>query len=55
LADAQAACATRKRLFDRAAADRLKVAGAHMDFPGFGTITRSVARFRFEPLALAGS
>ena len=26
--------------FDRVAADRLKVAGSHMDFPGFGTIVR---------------
>jgi glyoxylase-like metal-dependent hydrolase (beta-lactamase superfamily II) len=53
--DAPAACATRKRLFDRLAADRLKVAGAHMDFPGVGTVTRSAAGFRFEPLTPAGS
>src|SRR5947208_2451870 len=31
------------------AADRLKVAGAHMDFPGFGTIVRRGAGFAFEP------
>src|SRR5205807_5278952 len=35
--DPQAACATRRRAFDRVAAERLKVAGAHMTFPGFGT------------------
>jgi glyoxylase-like metal-dependent hydrolase (beta-lactamase superfamily II) len=44
--DPQAACATRLR---RVAADRLKVAGAHMDFPGFGTIVRRGAGFAFEP------
>jgi glyoxylase-like metal-dependent hydrolase (beta-lactamase superfamily II) len=49
--DPQAACATRLRAFDRVAADRLKVAGAHMDFPGFGTIVRRGAGFAFEPEA----
>ena len=47
--DPQAACATRLRTFDRVAADRLKVAGAHMDFPGFGTIVRRGSGFAFEP------
>jgi hypothetical protein len=46
--DPQAACATRKRIFDRLAADRLRVAGAHLDFPGFGTIVRKGAGFAFE-------
>jgi glyoxylase-like metal-dependent hydrolase (beta-lactamase superfamily II) len=49
--DPQTACATRKRMFDRIAADKLKVAGAHMDFPGFGTIVRKGAGFAFEPNA----
>jgi glyoxylase-like metal-dependent hydrolase (beta-lactamase superfamily II) len=31
--DPQQACATRRRTFDRVAADKLTVAGAHMDFP----------------------
>src|SRR5262245_4242216 len=48
-ADPQAACATRKRMFDRIVADRLKVGGAHLDFPGFGTIVRKGAGFAFEP------
>ena len=39
---------TRKRMFDRIAADRLQVAGAHIDFPGFGTLTRKGTDFRFE-------
>jgi len=47
--DPQAACATRLRTFDRVAADKLKVAGAHMDFPGFGTIVRRGSGFAFEP------
>ncbi|HEY7661625.1 MAG TPA: MBL fold metallo-hydrolase [Xanthobacteraceae bacterium] len=47
--DPQAACATRRRMFDRVAADRLTVAGAHLDFPGFGTIVRKGAGFAFEP------
>ena len=47
--DPQTACATRKRMFDRVAADKLKVAGAHLDFPGFGTIARKGAGFAFEP------
>jgi glyoxylase-like metal-dependent hydrolase (beta-lactamase superfamily II) len=49
--DPQAACATRLRTFDRVAADRLKVAGAHMDFPGVGTIVRRGGGFAFEPEA----
>ncbi len=47
--DPQAAGATRKRMFDRIAADNLLVGGAHMDFPGFGYLTRKGADFRFEP------
>jgi glyoxylase-like metal-dependent hydrolase (beta-lactamase superfamily II) len=47
--DPQAACATRRRMFDRGAADKLKVAGAHLDFPGFGTIVRKGMGFGFEP------
>jgi glyoxylase-like metal-dependent hydrolase (beta-lactamase superfamily II) len=46
--DPQQACATRRRAFDRIAADKLMVAGAHMDFPGFGTIVRKGAGFAFE-------
>jgi glyoxylase-like metal-dependent hydrolase (beta-lactamase superfamily II) len=47
--DPQAACATRKRMFDRVAADRLMVAGMHLDFPGFGHIVRKGSGFAFEP------
>ena len=46
--DSQAACATRLRMFDRVAAHGLAVAGAHLDFPGFGTIVRRGSGFAFE-------
>jgi glyoxylase-like metal-dependent hydrolase (beta-lactamase superfamily II) len=46
--DPQAACATRRRMFDRVAADKLAVAGAHLDFPGFGSIVRKGSGFAFE-------
>jgi hypothetical protein len=42
------ACATRARMFDRIAADRLRVGGMHIDFPGFGFLTRHGTGFRFE-------
>jgi glyoxylase-like metal-dependent hydrolase (beta-lactamase superfamily II) len=47
--DPQAACATRRRMFDRAAAEGLAVAGAHLDFPGFGAVVRKGSGFAFEP------
>ena len=47
--DPQAASATRRRMFERVAADKLKVAGAHLDFPGFGAIVRKGTGFAFEP------
>jgi glyoxylase-like metal-dependent hydrolase (beta-lactamase superfamily II) len=47
--DPDAARATRQRTFDRVAADRLRVAGAHLDYPGFGQIVRQGASYRFEP------
>jgi glyoxylase-like metal-dependent hydrolase (beta-lactamase superfamily II) len=46
--DPQQAGETRKRMFDRIAADKVMVAGAHMDFPGFGYLTRKGTEFRFE-------
>jgi len=49
--DPRAACATRRRMFDRAAADKLRVGGAHLDFPGFGFIVRNGTGFGFEPEA----
>jgi glyoxylase-like metal-dependent hydrolase (beta-lactamase superfamily II) len=47
--DPQAARETRQRTFDMVSAERLCVAGAHLDFPGIGTIVRTGTRYRFEP------
>jgi glyoxylase-like metal-dependent hydrolase (beta-lactamase superfamily II) len=47
--DPQGARDTRRRTFDRIAADHLRVAGAHLDFPGFGYIVRRGASYRYEP------
>ena len=47
--DPRAACATRRRMFDRVAADKLRIGGAHLDFPGFGCIVRNGMGFGFEP------
>lgn len=47
--DPQAARATRQRAFDMVCAEELCAAGAHLDFPGIGTIVRHGASYRFEP------
>lgn len=47
--DQTQATAMRKAIFDRAAADRLLVAGMHLDFPAFGHVTRSGSAFDFTP------
>ncbi len=45
--------ATRARILDEAATDRLLVAGMHHDFPLFGHIQRRGAGYAFEPLVWA--
>lgn len=45
--DKDQAIATRKRLFDMAAAERLPVAGYHMPFPALGFIDNSEGGYRF--------
>ncbi|WP_207484223.1 MBL fold metallo-hydrolase [Arenibaculum pallidiluteum] len=47
--DPQQAAQTRRRIFDRAAADRVMVAGMHMPFPGFGHVVREGSEYRFVP------
>jgi glyoxylase-like metal-dependent hydrolase (beta-lactamase superfamily II) len=47
--DPQRAAATRKRLLDRLATDRLRVIGFHLPFPGVGIAERSGAAYRFVP------
>jgi glyoxylase-like metal-dependent hydrolase (beta-lactamase superfamily II) len=47
--DGAAAVATRKRVLDMVAADRVTVGGMHLGFPGFAHVTRSDAGFALVP------
>lgn len=47
--DPEQAAQTRMRIFDRAAADGLLIAGSHVHFPGLGRIVRSDNAYRFVP------
>lgn len=47
--DQDAAIATRRRVFDMAATDRILVGGMHLDFPGFAHIVRDGASYGFVP------
>jgi glyoxylase-like metal-dependent hydrolase (beta-lactamase superfamily II) len=47
--DATAAEATRRRLFDRIAAERMHVAGFHFGFPSIGFMAKEGAGYRFVP------
>lgn len=47
--DASAAEATRRRVFDRAVADRMRVAGFHFPFPATGFMAREGQGYRFVP------
>jgi glyoxylase-like metal-dependent hydrolase (beta-lactamase superfamily II) len=46
--DPQRARATRERVLDWVAAERLCVAGAHLSFPGFGTVARKGPGFAYR-------
>jgi glyoxylase-like metal-dependent hydrolase (beta-lactamase superfamily II) len=48
-ADKEAAAATRRRLFDQAAADKIAVTGYHMPFPAVGFIEKSGSDYRWVP------
>jgi glyoxylase-like metal-dependent hydrolase (beta-lactamase superfamily II) len=47
--DPEMARRSRRRILDMVAADRIAVAGAHVDAPGFGFVVRRGASFAFEP------
>jgi hypothetical protein len=47
--DGPGAVATRRKLLDRAAADRMLVQGYHFPFPACGIITREGAGYAFVP------
>jgi glyoxylase-like metal-dependent hydrolase (beta-lactamase superfamily II) len=46
--DTDLAAATRQKVLEWAARERLTVAGAHLGFPGFGRVTKSGDRFAVE-------
>ena len=48
--DGALAVETRRRIFDRAAAERAVVVGYHFGFPGAGRITRDGTSYSLEPL-----
>jgi glyoxylase-like metal-dependent hydrolase (beta-lactamase superfamily II) len=50
--DAQAAEATRKKVFDRAIADKALINGYHWGLPGVGKIKKDGASYAFVPLAV---
>jgi hypothetical protein len=47
--DAAMAEATRRRIFDRVSADRIRVTGYHFPFPANGYIAREGNGYRFVP------
>jgi glyoxylase-like metal-dependent hydrolase (beta-lactamase superfamily II) len=47
--DANQARATRRRIMDMAATDRVTVAGMHLDFPCFGHVARASEGYAFVP------
>jgi glyoxylase-like metal-dependent hydrolase (beta-lactamase superfamily II) len=49
--DGAQAIATRLRIMDMAATDRLLVAGMHLDFPAFGHVARAGEGYAFVPAA----
>jgi glyoxylase-like metal-dependent hydrolase (beta-lactamase superfamily II) len=48
--DGNATIATRKRLFDRAAADRMLVTGYHFPFPACGHLIKSASGYEHVPV-----
>ncbi len=48
--DKEKAVATRKRMLDMTATDRMFVAGFHMPFPGLGLVERSGSAYRWVPV-----
>lgn len=47
--DQQGAIASRKRVLDQVAADRVLIAGAHLPFPGIGHVGRAGEGYEFVP------
>ena len=51
--DPKQSATTRKATFDRAASDKLMVAGMHLSFPGRGHVVKDGGRYEFVPAAWA--
>ena len=49
--DKDAAAASRRKVFDMVATDRLLVTGMHLHFPGFAHLVRSGSGYRLIPTA----
>jgi glyoxylase-like metal-dependent hydrolase (beta-lactamase superfamily II) len=49
--DRNLAVKSRRRILDMAASERLAIAGAHVNAPGFGYVVRKGTSFAFEPAA----
>ena len=49
--DKEKAAATRRRILDMAAAEKLFVAGFHMPFPGIGFIDETTNGYRWVPVS----
>jgi len=49
--DPDMAVQSRRRILDMAAADRIAIAGAHVNAPGFGYVVRKGTSYAFEPAA----
>lgn len=47
--DPDAAVATRRKILDMAASERMFVTGMHLHFPGFGHVGREGATYRYHP------
>jgi glyoxylase-like metal-dependent hydrolase (beta-lactamase superfamily II) len=47
--DPQQAILSRKRILDMAAADNIRVAGAHLDFPGLNSVSRNGDSYELHP------
>jgi hypothetical protein len=48
-ADPVMAVESRQRLLDRVSADRTRIAGMHLDFPGYGFVKARDGRYFIEP------
>ena len=48
--DQDLAIATRKKVFDMTATDKLTVAGAHLPFPGIGHVVKSGSDYQYAPV-----